>query len=264
MPKIKIGNKTFEVSKEKFDGDQQEIVIDGDFTIRTPEEEDSFISNHKKEARKEGVEIAVKKTRESLGLDFQGKTIENLVKSAQEKAVADSSIEPNEQIDLLRQTLKDKDTALSNAINRSDEISKDFTKYKNQNKIDNDISKYLPDNIIIPKDDMMMLLKNKTTFHVEEGNVISLDANGKKRSNPTTAEPLTSKEVVDDFFRENPQYLGTSQGNQSGKDSNGYKEDKQSLDDFIKEQQDAGVQLNSEEFNRELNARNEKGLIDLD
>ena len=66
--KIKIGNKTFEVSKNAEGGYPEETTLEFDGILRTEEEETSFIENHKKDARKEGLEIAVKQYREEYGI----------------------------------------------------------------------------------------------------------------------------------------------------------------------------------------------------
>tara|TARA_R110002049_G_C9177884_1_gene563263 strand:- start:21795 stop:22583 length:789 start_codon:yes stop_codon:yes gene_type:complete len=261
--KIKVGNKVFEVSDDVLKDNPSEIVIDEKVTIRTEEEESSFIENHKKDARKEGLEIAIKKTRDSLGLDFQGKTMDNLLASYESKVLSDAKIEPAEQLKKIQQTLQDKETALANALKTKEDIESNFNSYKSESKINNTLQSLIPKNSILPKDDMLLILKSKMSFDTDEsGMVVAKDINGNIIKNKTTADVMDVKDVVNDFFRTNASYVsGTGTG--TGDDSK-TKEGKISLDDFIKDQQAKGISPNSHEFNTNLESSNKAGLIDLE
>ena len=87
--KVKIGNKIFEVSKEELESNPNEITINFDGNLRTEEEEVTFIENHKKDARKEGLEIAVKQYREEFG--FEGRSIDKLIEAVKSKTLERTS-----------------------------------------------------------------------------------------------------------------------------------------------------------------------------
>ena len=159
MLKIKIGNKTFEVSKEDFEKD--EIVLEFTGTLRTTEEEATFVENHKKDARKEGEELAVKGFREEFG--FTGRKVTDLIEAVKKKAVEEAKIEPNEQVKKLQDQLKEKDTALQNALQNVTAKETEFNSFKNQSVIDSTIDGFIPNNIALSKADIKLIIKNKMT-----------------------------------------------------------------------------------------------------
>lgn len=261
--KFKVGNKIFEVSKEIIDGGPEEIILGENLIIRTSEEENSFIENHKKDARKEGLEIAIKKQREALGLEFQGKTIENLIEAVSKKALEDAKIEPAEQLKKLQTVLSEKENALQNAIKNVQDIEGNFSRYKSEITIDKELDSLIPEKTILAKDDIKLLIKNKLVLDIDEnGKVVVKDKSGNILKNQTTADPLNPKDAIDDFFRSNPSYIGKPSGG-SGQGDSGSGGKKQTIDEFINEQKEKGIAPNSKQFNDELLNRQKRDLIDL-
>lgn len=260
--KIKIGNKTFEVSKEELESNPKEITLEFAGTLRTEEEDRTFVENHKTDARKEGLEIAVKQYREEFG--FKGRSIDNLIEAVKNKTLEEAKIEPSEKLKKANEKLQEKETALRNALRKVTEIENDFSSYKDDSKIDRKLDSYIPDNVILPREDMKLILKNKLNFGItEDGRVGSLDESGNFKKNQTTADVMDAKDVVEDFFKSNQQYVKGVQGGGSGSDS-GSSDSKQTMDEFIKEQQDKDIQVNSEEFNKTLESRIKAGLVDTE
>jgi len=261
--KIKIGNLTFEVSKEQLDGSSEELVLGEGLIIRNAEEETSFIENHKRDARREGVEIAVKKQRETLGLDFQGKTVDNLLEHYKNKVLADAQIEPAEQLKKINATLTEKEVALRNALERAENSERTFNQFRTQNDIDRDIDGILPEGLILPKEDMKALLRLKLKFDKDEaGRTVALDSMGNVIKNPTTADAMPVKDVLENFFRDNPSYLKDITGGGGSGDSK-QKGNKISVDDFTKQMSEKGVAFNSDTYTAELTKLVEADLIDL-
>lgn len=258
--KIKIGGKEFELSEEQLKSESVELTFDG--TLRTAEEEATFIENHKKEARKEGEELVVKKYRDEYG--FQGRTVEKLIEAVKSKTLEEAKVEPNEKVSKLEKQLEEKNKALELVNSEKEQAISSFNKFKTEGLIDKTLESLLPEKTILPKDDMKLLLKNKFGFNLDEnGKVIVSDASGNVIKNPTTADPKDAKSIVDDFFRENPTYISGVQGGNGGGDSGG-KGGKIGLDDFIKQQKEAGINPNSPEFNAKLEEATKGNLIDLD
>lgn len=260
--KIKIGNKTFEVSKEELERNPEEITIEFDGTLRTEEEENTFIENHKKDARKEGLEIAVKQYRDEYG--FEGRSIDKLIEAVQKKTLEDAKIEPAEQLKKIKATLEEKETALQNALGKISEKEKEFKSFKNQTILDSYLDSVIPSNTILAKEDIKLILKTKLKFDVDDnGSILALDGQGNVIKDPTTANPKSAKDVVESFFKDNQTYLKPIEGG-SGQGDSGSKGSKKSLDKFIEEQQAKGVKLNSPEFNETLTKQVEAGLVDVD
>lgn len=260
--KIIIGSKTFEVSKEALESNPNEIKLDFDGTLRTQEEESVFIENHKKDARKEGLEIAVKQYRDEFG--FEGRSIDKLIEAVKTKTLEDAKIEPAEQLKKIKLTLEEKETALQNALKTVSDKDNEFKSYKNEILLNKELDSYIPESTILPKEDIKVILKNKLKFSFDEtGNLLPLDAQGNVIKDPTTANPKSAKEIVTDFFKDNQTYLKPIEGG-SGAGDSGAAGKKKSLDDFIKEQSEKGVKVNSAEFNDVLKAQVEANLIDVD
>jgi|JI9StandDraft_1071089.scaffolds.fasta_scaffold06493_12 DNA-binding transcriptional MerR regulator len=263
MPKIKIGNKIFEITKEDFEKD--EIVLEFTGTLRTTEEEATFVENHKKDARKEGLQIALRTKADELGLSIDGskRNLDDVLEAVKKKAIEEAKIEPNEQVKKLQDQLTAKESALQNALKNVTAKETEFNSFKNQSVIDSTIDGFIPDNIALSKADIKLIIKNKMTFDVENGQVVVKDAQGNIVKNPTTADVMPVKDVLDNFFKDNQTYLKPVDGGRGEGDSKN-KGNKQSLDDFIKEQQDKGVNTATPEFQEELNSRIKNNLVDVD
>ncbi len=259
--KLTIGGKIFEVSKNEEGGYPEEATIEFDGILRTSEEEGSFIENHKKDARKEGLEIAVKQYRDEFG--FEGRTIDKLIEGVKSKTLADAKIEPTEKLKLIQDTLAEKETALQNALTAKTEGETMFSNYKNAAKIDSTLDSLIPEKTILPREDMKMILKSRLNFNTDEnGNITVLDTSGNVMKDAITANPKTAKEVVEGFFKDNQTYLKPNEGGAGGGDS-GTPGTKTSMDDFIETQRAAGNAPNSLAFNEALQPLVKAGSIDM-
>ena len=264
--KVKIGSKTFEVSKEELESNPEEITLTFDGTLRTEEEETTFTENLKKEAHKAGAEKAIRTKADELGLEMEGtkRNIDNVFNAYAKKVLEDAKIEPAEQLKKIKTTLDEKETALQNALSKVTERENEFKTFKNQSILDRQLDSYIPDNTVLPKEDIKTILKTKLKFDVDEnGNILALDNQGNIIKDPTTANPSAANEVVESFFKDNQSYLKPIEGGAGGGDSSS-KGSKKSLDKFIIEQQAKGVKLNSPEFNQTLTKQVEAGLVDVD
>lgn len=259
--KITIGGKTFEIKKE--DLEKESLTLEFDGVLRTQEEEATFIENHKKDARKEGEEIAVKQYREEFG--FQGRSIDKLIEAVKAKTLEEAKIEPNEQLKKLQGTLSEKEEALQNAISKTKELESSFVSYKNQSAIDRTLDGLIPENTLLPKEDIKTILRTKMSFDVSEnGAVVAKDAQGNVIKNKTTADAMDVKDVLDNFFKDNKAtYLKPIEGGRGQGDS-GKPGNKQTLEAFMKEQGEKGIKPNSQEFQQELQERVKQGLVDVE
>lgn len=263
MKKVIINGQSFELTAEMLEKD--EITLSNEeLIIRTKEEDEKFQNNIKNEAKKAGVEIAVKEARTKLGLEFEGKNIDKLIEAVQNKTLEDAKIEPEEK---LKNALKDVDTlkaTVQTLTTEKEQAVKGFESFKNDLTIKSVLSKSLPENLAFPQDDMILILKNKMSFDTDEsGNVVVKNNLGEVIKNPTTLEPKPVDEVITSFFDENKAYLKGVEGGAGGSDSKS-SGTKISLNKFIEEQQSKGVAPNSEVFNKNLNEAVEAGLVDIE
>lgn len=261
--KLNIAGKEIEINDDtlKTALESGEVVtVQAPLVIRTTEEDETFKNNLRNEAKQTGVEVTIKEWRDKLGLDFQGKNMDSFTEAFKNKVLTDAKIEPEEK---LKNVLKDLDTLKASnqsLIAEKEQVQRDFVGFKNNFIVQDELSKVIPSNTILPREDMVTLIKNKFEFEVQDNKTL-VKKNGEVLKNTTTLEPLTAKDVLDTFFTENPTYLKPLEGGSGGSDSTGG-QTKQSIDKFIEEMQGKGVSLNSPAFNSELDARMKAGLVE--
>jgi len=263
--KIRIGNKTFEVSKEELDGNPEEITLEFEGTLRTQEEEATFIENHKKDARTEGAEKAIRTKADELGLEIDGskRNIDDVFKAYERKILADAKIEPEEKLKKITATLEEKETALQNALGKINEKDNEFKTFKRGMKLDKFLEGAIPEKTLLPREDMKLIIKNKLSFDFDDNdNIVPLDKDGNVLKDPTTANARNPKDVVDLFFKDNQNYLKGVEGGAGGSDSS-RKGSKKTLDEFIEEQKAKDISVNSAEFNTNLNEQIKQGLVEV-
>jgi hypothetical protein len=264
--KITISNKTFEVSKEDFEANPEEIKLEFDGTLRTQEEESTFVENQKTLARTEGAQKALRTKADELGLDIEGskRNIDDVFKAYSKKILEDAKIEPAEQLKKIQLSLDEKEVALQNALARVGQGETEFKSYKNQNILDTYLDSAIPSNTKLAKEDMKLILKSKIKFDFDEnGSIVALDNQGNVMKDTVTANPRLAKDVVNSFFQDNQSYLKGNDGG-SGEGDSQSKGTKKTLDKFIEEQQAKNVKLNSPEFTKALEDQTAAGLIDVD
>ena len=275
--KLNINGKIIEVENEvitkAIEDKSEEISIkDVPFVIRSTEEDTTFQKNLKDETFKVGAEVGRKELFKKLGIDKEGvhksdelavNTLNDWANGIANKKLEEAKIEPNKKVDELTKDINTLRSTITDKENEYNKVLNEFSTFKKTNILNNTLDGLIPDNIILPKQDMKTLLSSKVKLDIDSnGSVFGLGADGQPLKNPTTLEVLPAKDVVDNFFNENPQYLKKSEGGAGGADSHGNYEPN-SLKAFEKEMETAGVNPGSEKFNKELNARIQSGAIKI-
>ena len=233
--------------KQALESNTEEIKIESNFKIRTQEEEDSFLRNVKTETVNTAMEMEVKKWRNEKGLDFEGKTMENLLNAFEANNKELFTKDPSRQIES-----KDNDIRILQANNKelkdlNSSIINDFKGYKNGIKTDNVFSKMIPKNSVLPIEDMVMLLKSKIHHEFDEnGTLFFKDATGAAMKDDNL-NYLGGDKIAENFFTSNPSYLTGASGGAGGGDSTGASKPT-SMEAFDKMQEANGVNINSAEY----------------
>jgi hypothetical protein len=160
---------------------------------------DERLVNIKKESANTALEMAVKEQRNALGLDFQGKTMDNLVTALKSKFEADGKQEPNQKYDSLK---TDFEALKGKLVEKETEFASFKTNIEGQNlsaEIKNEFTKHLPDNTLVSKATIFTEAKEKGfSFVKEEGKIVIKDQSGNvlKDSN---FSPVEMKDWVTDF-----------------------------------------------------------------
>lgn len=255
--KFKVGDQEFEIKDSDLQKGLEDkvasMVLASDVIVRTKDQDNRFVENMKKDARIEGVEIAVKKTREELGLEFTGKSIKDLTAALSEKAVKDAGLNPDEKVIKIGKKLSEKEEALRVALERATEAEVRVKELNSSHKIEKALDSFIPKNTLLPIEDIKTILKSRIAIREnEEGTLEALDQNGKVIMNQTTADSLPVKEVIEGFFRDNTHYLKDVEGGAGGKDSGSGAGGKQTVEEFIKSMGEKGIAINSPEYDSEL------------
>jgi hypothetical protein len=263
MAKILIGGKSFEIADDKLKEaieKQTEIAVDDKVVIRTEDEDTAFQNNLKTAERTAALEIAVKKTRETLGLNFEGKTIEKLVDAVKAKTLEEANIEPNEKLKTLQNDIQTLKGTIQTLSTEKENAFSQLKQFKTETIVSNTLSSLIPKNVILPKSDMEIIIKNKFGFDVDEsGNIVVKQGNDILK-NPTTLDPLAPKDVISKFFEENPTYLKGAGGG-SGDGDSGNSGGVMTLEKYVENAQKEGKQINSVEFSREVEQAMKDGKI---
>lgn len=266
--KLKIGNKEFEVDDAvvtKAIEDKIDVSIEGTYVVRTEEEEKSFEKNKYEEGRVVGEEKLIRTAKEKFGLNFEGKSIDKFVEAIQTKTLADAKIEPEEKLKKINQTLEEKEKALKLALEEKETLAKSFDGFKSETKINAVLESFIPENVLLPREDIKLLLRNKMKFNTDEfGNVVALDEAGNIIKNPTTADALPVKNVIEDFFKTNQQYLKPIEGGRGKGSGGGTGGEKQTIEEFMAEMEEKNIAPNSSEFNSIATERQKANLLSVE
>lgn len=255
---IEIDDNTLKEALEK--QTQVELPKPQSLIIRTNEEEEAYKNNLRNEAKQTGVEITIKEYREKLGLSFDGKNMDAFTEAYKKKILDDAKIEPDAKVKTLESDIEKLRTNIQTIQSEKEKVESQFQTFKTGMQIQSELGAIIPANTVIPKDDMLTIIKNKYDFKIENGKTVVVQ-NGEVLKNPTTLEPLAPKDAIDRFFMDNPTYINKSGG--AGGGDSGAGGGKVSLDKFIEEMKNKGIAPNSEAFNNEMNERIKAGTIEM-
>lgn len=181
-------------SEENYKIDLSDLIIDKKSVY------EERISNIKKESATVAIEMAIKEQRNALGLDFTGKTMENLVNAIKTKTEADSKIEPEEKYKNLK---TDFEKLQANLVEKENEFTTFKTNIEKQNllsEIKNDFTKHIPDNTLVSKSTIFTEAKEKGfSFEREEGKTVIKDASGQVLKDEKTLSPIDIATWVTNF-----------------------------------------------------------------
>lgn len=222
---------------------------------------DTRIQNERKEAKTAGVEIAIKTARNELGLEFEGKTMENLLGAYKTKIESGFNKDASERELKLEQDLK---AVQGNYTN----LEADFNSYKSQitqkeeeRKTDSLILKSMPENLSIPKEDALVLFKTRHKLSKNESGELEVsDLNGNVFKDETTRSALGLDSVLEKFASP---YIKTADQKPKGRgEKSTHKQfSAGSFEAFDAEMKEKNV--SQEQYNAEMNKRIQEGSLKL-
>jgi hypothetical protein len=268
---VEIDNDAVAKALESEDG-SLDIKPEG-FIVRSQEQEDTYINNVKSEASTVSSEIARKELFRALEIDIEGtgahKSIDKSVdafksytEGVTKKAIEESGAEPNKKIESLNSDMESLRASLAAKEKEVSTVMDQFNSYKKDQTINSFLSNNMPDNLILPKEDMLTIMSAKVSLDVDDnGNLFGKDLNGNAIKDDLM-NVMPAKSVLSNFFDNNPQYMKTASGGAGGGDSTGGG-GKLSWDAFTKSMADKGLSPASAEFMAEAQALKEAGKLEI-
>lgn len=218
---------------------------------------DERIANIKKESSTMALEIAVKEQRNALGLDFQGKTMENLVNAIKLKVESESKIEPEEKFKALKTDFEKLQENYNAKETEFTTFKTNIEKQNELNEIKSEFTKHIAGDTLVSKSTIFTEAKEKGySFEKEDGKIV-VKLNGETQKNNDTLSAITVKEFVTNF---STPYLKKPTGGGGGDDeTNGGKAG--SFDAFLKEAEKNG--WNATKQNEEMAKRIKDGTLTM-
>lgn len=240
-------------------------------TIRTEEEETTFVENTKGLGKVDGIEMGRKNVFKALGIEPEGahkgddKAAAALNAWAQGKvttALTDAKIEPDKKVTELNEQIETLKGTITTTEGERDEALSTHIAFKRGITRDKSIVNNMPDNLKHSKEDMLLIFNNKkkTGFN-DSGVLVGFDESGNVMKSSTTGDPLPIKDVVSTFFNNNTQYIKENGGGAGGGDSKG-NEGKQTFVEFAAEMRTKNVEMNSVAWNEEVATRQKNGTLE--
>lgn len=270
---IEIDLNKEDLQKALQDDSNVTLDVDENIVIRSKEDDEKLVKNLREEAKSIGAEIGRKEILKGLGVEGDGvhkdaeeaiKLVNKAVDTRVKAGIEESGAKPNEQIEAIKAEFeKDKQTLLTRNQELESQVNLvkgEFESYKFGQVKKEIIMGAIPDNTILPKEDIFTLVSSKFNIENRDGKTVLLNENGEVVKN-SVLDPVDPKDAVKSFFdTEGTKYLSGASGGRSDKDS-GSGSGKQSMDDFLKESIEKG--WSAEERFKEIEARSKAGTLDV-
>jgi hypothetical protein len=152
------------------------------------------IANIKTSSSAMAKEVAIKKIKTTLGLDFEGKTEENLVEALTKKfeTIKEEVIkDPEQRYVALKTDFEKLQGNLQAEINKRTQLEVSFENDRKIAKIQNDVFKHIPENTLVSKNTILIEANQKGfTFEVEDGSTVIKDSKGEIIKDEKTFSPI--------------------------------------------------------------------------
>lgn len=220
---------------------------------------DERIKNIKTEASTAAIEVAVKEKRKELGLEFQGKTIDNLVSAIREKTEAESKIEPEEKYKTLKSDFERLQENFAKQGQEFETFKTNIDKQKEYEEIKTEFTKNINGETFVSKSTIFTEAKEKGfSFVKEDGKIIVKGSDGQTLKDEKTLSPISISDFAANFATP---YIKTATGGGGGGDEGNKDAKAGSLEAFMKEAEKAG--WNATQQNSEMQKRIADGTLKL-
>ena len=166
-------------------------------TLFTEEDKNTFGTNRFNEGKRAATEILVKDLKVKHGLDFEGKSVDTMLEAFKEKSLADAKIEPDKQVSTLKNEKKALQDQVTSLTGEKEKLTKEYNDKLFHVETKNQILSFIPDNTIIPKEDLVELFMNRHRVTQEDNSVVVYKGDQILKDN--VLNPIPLKNVVSQF-----------------------------------------------------------------
>jgi len=235
--------------------DDVTLEVPTDRVVKTKEEFEAYTTNLKKEHGNASVEMAIKAVRNEMGLEFQGKNMENLLESYKEKVLKEASIEPNEKISKLESQLGEFKTKLEERNNAFTELETNYKREGQERSINNKLLNSIPENTTLSADDILVLFKSKYEVDLNDGSMV-FKKDGKELKDENL-NPLGLDSIMNEFVQ--PYAKKAEGGSGKGTETGNFKAG--SIEAFDKRMADQGHKIGSEAYMSQMSKEMSDGTL---
>lgn len=198
------------------DTEEKDVEISDALTTLDEKEMETLKSNEYKKGKEKGLEMTVKETKDKLGLEFSGKSIDDLLEAHKAKALADAKAEPNGKVAELETKLK---TVQATATELQAKLEEKETEAASI-RTNSEVFKYIPEianenGPSFDREEIMTMMKAKGyDFKLENGSLVAT-----KDGNPVTdkiSNPVPVKDVITGYLKER-KLIGEEGGTPAGR-----------------------------------------------
>jgi len=188
--------------QEAINSEKEESIELSQVNILTDTELTTLKETVGKESAKNGsktmIEMEVKALREKHGLEFEGKTIDNLINAYATKQIADAKIEPDKKVSELKTSLGNLQDKYNTDLGIKSNENLALTKRISDFQVNGDLAKHLPDGLKgIDTNDFITLAKTSANFDYEDGQLVV--KKGGKTLKDKMENPISPKDYLTDF-----------------------------------------------------------------
>jgi len=179
-----------------------------------------------------GREVTIKEIKKRKGLDFEGKTVDTLIKYYDGKVLNDASIEPDKKIKELESSLDNLRNQYESDIKTKDNEILSYKSEVKKSKIDNKLMSIIPSNLQgIKQKQAAILFKTDNSIDLNENGDLVVMNNGEVLKDKME-KPIPINDVLNEYIIKNNWINsdGRSGGNSTSNYSSGFK----TLNDVMK------------------------------
>ena len=189
---LKLDASIFEAN---FKSDKEEVLEVP--VLFTEDEKTTFGTNRFNEGKKAMSEIAVKDLKEKHGLEFTGKSLDSALEAYADKKLIDAKIAPDAKVKTLQDENKTLKGSLETALGKEQTLTKDYNDKLFQVETKSNILTHIPNETIIPREDLVDLFMNRHRVSREDDSIIIYKGDQKLVDN--VLNPIPLKDAVAQF-----------------------------------------------------------------